>query len=57
MASEQARAGKRGVLALRVDVVQLLIIGAGIALLASTWRSRRPPGVRTSIDAPAHPRV
>jgi hypothetical protein len=41
----------------RVDIVPLLFIAAGIALLASTWRTRRPTGRRPAISGPAHPRV
>jgi hypothetical protein len=41
----------------RVDLVPLLFILAGIALLASTWRMPRAPGRRTSLGAASHPRA
>lgn len=39
---------------LRVDVVPLLFIAAGLGLLASTWRTRRAPRSGSGVDATAH---
>jgi hypothetical protein len=41
----------------RVDIVPLLFVAVGIALIASTWRSRRVSGARPNVEAPAHPRA
>jgi hypothetical protein len=40
----------------RVDLVPLLFIAAGVALLVSTWRRPRGTGGAGSVAVPAHPR-
>lgn len=49
-----AAVGVWNIFDVRVDVVPLLFIGAGIALLASTWRRPHGTGRPTSVDAPAN---
>lgn len=45
------------VLAVRADVVPVLFIAAGVALLASAWRRRDRSGARTGAEAPAQTRT
>ncbi len=50
-------AGFWNLLGLRIDVVPLLFIAAGVAILLSAWRSRRGHEGGAGMHPPAHPRT
>ena len=50
-------AGFWNLLGLRIDVVPLLFIAAGIAILASAWRNRHGHERGPGLSPPAHPRA
>ena len=50
-------AGLWNLLGLRIDIVPLMFIAAGIAILASTWRTRHGHAGGAGLPPPAHPRA